>query len=451
MRHSYPQDLVDYLFQHWAESIHPRERGHGGHSSHGSHAEQPDPLPDPAVVEQLISTCYQSSMLHEEERPVRFRLIFREPDRFPPEQGPPTGLHRLVFKKPRPFTEYELQKLAPAVDFYRSLIGVRLDPEAGLQIWGVAHSGPRWIQAIQGGSKQFTPLPPALVLYTTRSGRISVCRGSTMLGMLAGGRVITPSLNIFDTSWLQDTFGLAREELWALHHEARALAEGPWAALEPDLVEKISQQVVKRILSIIRNSRHGGALVFLPPERVDRCVAENGILGIKYSFEEEEPRQRFRTLLLELLNTLAAAYGDPKHPDRVVGWKEYVGSKNAALSRLDEAIFEYAHLIAGLTAVDGAVILTSNFELIGFGAVILGALDKLEQVAYALDAEGTVTEQEPTDGSGTRHRAAYHLCHTLHDALAIVVSQDGNVRVAKWKNDMVTCWEVIPITFTGLQ
>src|SRR5215475_14051298 len=105
-----------------------------------------DSLPDMPVLETLLSVCYQASLLREEERPVRFRLILRAPDQFLVTDGPPTGLHRLVFTTPRPCTEHELRRLSPAVEFYRSLIGVRLDPEQGLQIWGIVHSGPRWLQ-----------------------------------------------------------------------------------------------------------------------------------------------------------------------------------------------------------------------------------------------------------------------------------------------------------------
>jgi hypothetical protein len=74
-------------------------------------------LPDRSVLEHLISTCYQASLMKEEERPVMFRLILRDHQLFPPDDGPPIGLHRLQFAKMRPFTEYELCHLAPAADF----------------------------------------------------------------------------------------------------------------------------------------------------------------------------------------------------------------------------------------------------------------------------------------------------------------------------------------------
>src|SRR5208283_1203109 len=105
----------------------------------------------------------------------------------------------------------------------------------------------------------------------------------------------------------------------------------------------------------------------------------------------------------------------------------------------DEAVFEYAHFIAGLTAVDGAVILSERQELIGFGGVILESLNKVSLVARSLDPEGDSTALEPLDGVGMRHRSVYHLCNELHDTVAMIISQDGNVDVVKWKNGIVTC------------
>ena len=84
-----------------------------------------DSLPDQNTLDDLISCCYQASLMREEDRPVRFRLILREPGCFDSKDGPPTGLHRLLFSEPQPFDEYKLQRLSPATDFYRSLIGVR--------------------------------------------------------------------------------------------------------------------------------------------------------------------------------------------------------------------------------------------------------------------------------------------------------------------------------------
>jgi hypothetical protein len=43
-----------------------------------------------------------------------------------------------------------------------------------------------------------------------------------------------------------------------------------------------------------------------------------------------------------------------------------------------------------------------------------------------------------------RHRAAYNLCNEMHDAIAMIISQDGDVNVARWNNGIVQCWNVLP-------
>jgi hypothetical protein len=440
MVHSYPQELTKVLIEKW-------DTDGGELLLSGTPGDVPsDQLPDVGVIEEIISTCYQASMLREEERPLRFRLMLREPEKFQPEAGPPDGLHRLIFREPRPFNEYELRKLVPAADFQRSLVGVSVNSEGTLQTWGVMHSGPRWIQAVRGGSLEFSPLPHSLVLYITGPGQIAVCKGSIMLAMLNGGKILTPSWNVFDARWLRERQADTHRELWDLHQASRSHANRPWALLERNFPNIIGQQVLKRIMSIVRSSHHGGTLISLAPHRASELCSENRYLTIKYPFREEEPRKRFRTLLVKLMDALAESYGEVNQPDRVVGWKEYVMSKNEMLSLLDEAVFEYAHFVAGLTAVDGAVVLSQRHELLGFGGMILGPLDKVRLVAQSLDSEGESTEMESVDGVGMRHRAVYHFCNELHDTLAIVISQDGNVRLVTWKNGIVTCWDVVPLT-----
>jgi hypothetical protein len=109
----------------------------------------------------------------------------------------------------------------------------------------------------------------------------------------------------------------------------------------------------------------------------------------------------------------------------------------------DAALFEAAHLVADLTHVDGAVVMTSGLDLLGFGGEIAGDLPEVPQVMRARDLAGEEREWVRTDRVGTRHRAAYRLCHVLRSALAIVVSQDGGLRFVRWHNDAVTYWDQV--------
>jgi hypothetical protein len=91
--------------------------------------------------------------------------------------------------------------------------------------------------------------------------------------------------------------------------------------------------------------------------------------------------------------------------------------------------------IAGLTAVDGATVITTDFELLAFGAKIArrrGA-DMVEQVMVTEPIEGgTPVLQHPTQLGGTRHLSAAQFVHDQRNAVALVASQDGRFTVFAW-------------------
>jgi hypothetical protein len=398
-------------------------------------------LPDLTVLEHLISVCYQASLLREEGRPVRFRVIFLASDRFPPDLGPPVGLHRLLFRDKPPFTERELRKLSPSVDFYGSLIGLWHDENNGLSIWGIVHSGPRWTQSLYGGGKEFQPLPDSLVINVTNPGRITVCNGSIEIATLNSGEIVSPSMAVFDSMWVRSVFVSFADEELALHREARKKAGKSWAAIDSEFIGTIKKQAFMRIIGRVRSNRHGGTLIFIPDELKEKFLSENPYIKLKYRFVDEEPCRRLRTLIVKMADALAEFYGSPENPEKEVGWAQYLTSKNQTLSRLDESVFEWAHLVAGLTQVDGAVVITQRLELIGFGAEISGKIERVDAVARALDPEGCEIREEQTDCVGTRHHSAYSLCNALHDIVAAVISQDGTAQLVKWNDGMVTVWE----------
>ena len=435
MAHSYPSELADFLLEKW-------RTGSGLVQEYCEGTEHLDALPERSVLTRILSVCYQASLLREEERPVRFRLILRPPDEFPAPGGPPHGLHRLVFDEPRPLTQDELRRLAPAVDFYRGLLGCHVGADGNPYLWGIVTSGPRWVQALHGGRQSFQRLPPDLVVRVTSPGRIAVCKGLLTIATLIGGRIVEPSLDIFDSRWLPSFFTDVRDELMELHRAAREQASTRWAVIDPGLVHAIALHAVRRIVGIVRNTHHGGTLLILPPQGADSLAGLDGHVFVKYPFASEEPRRRFRTILLALLNAVAAAQGPRDgEPARTVGWEQYASSSDGGMAQLDEALLELAHLIAGFAGADGAVVLDKRMELLGFGAEIGSDLPAVRSVARALDAEGTKKVVESVESVGQRHRSAYRLCNFAHEAVAIVVSQDGTVRFVKWFDGEVTYWD----------
>jgi hypothetical protein len=414
--HAYPAELAAFVCERW----HALKDGQ----------EPLCALPHPSTLEILLSTAYQATLLREEERPVVFRLIVSPPEAFPSEAGPPHGLHRLMLHTPRNFDEHELRRLAPAAKYHRALIAVgHAEDDAPFRIWGILQSGPRWLQNILGGRAIPSASMPEgkLVVHASAPGRLVVASGSTILGELHGGKLTGPSFDVFESKWLHDRFAEIRGELAELHAAERVEA---WGTLDHDFVRVLSQHMIKRVIATMRASHHGGTLVFLPPELAPPY------LSVKYGFLDEEPRRRFRTIILGIMRALAQA-----NPSEVVGWPRYLRDESPSLGPLDDAIFELAHTIAALADVDGAVVLTKRFEVLGFGAEIVGELPPVLMVRRALDIEGTRHATEPVEAYGTRHRAAYRLCAAIPGALAIVVSQDGNVRFVAWHDGAVTYWD----------
>ena len=420
--HAYPKDLAALVHKRWGD--------------------RPG-LPEPATLGRLLSACYQAGLMREEERPVTFRLMLTEPGSFPPEAGPPAGLHRLEFVAPRPFNEDELRRLSPAADFYRSLIGARVKEKGELEIWGLVHSGARWVRRTQGGRGFAPPLPSVLIIHVRSAGAVEVYRGDEPIADLEGGRLSVSSMDVFASRWLPEGFAAVRAELMELHQEARRRAGEPWAPLDEDLTRMIGQHTVRRVISVLKDSRHGGMVVFIPPELTEEFSGENRYVAFKHVFAGGKPRQRFRTTIVGIMNRLAQMHGKGEAPSypRAVGWKEYQKTNDERIAELDEAIFELAHLIAALASVDGAVVMSKRFELLGFGGEISGALPAVRTVLRTLDLEGKRTAEQSTDGVGTRHRSAYRLCNVLPEAVAVVVSQDGNVRFVKRTDGGVACWD----------
>jgi hypothetical protein len=96
---------------------------------------------------------------------------------------------------------------------------------------------------------------------------------------------------------------------------------------------------------------------------------------------------------------------------------------------------EAVDALAGLTAVDGATLMTYQFQLLAFGAKI-GRREGSPQVQEVRVAEPVEGDQpvvmHPTQLGGTRHQSAAQFVHDQHDALALVASQDGRFTIFAW-------------------
>lgn len=97
---------------------------------------------------------------------------------------------------------------------------------------------------------------------------------------------------------------------------------------------------------------------------------------------------------------------------------------------------EVEHM-AGLTAVDGATIISNEYELLAFGAKIGRAKGKepIEELSFVEPiAGGGPVIMHPAKVGGTRHLSAAQFVHDQKDAIALVASQDGHFTIYSWSS-----------------
>jgi hypothetical protein len=91
--------------------------------------------------------------------------------------------------------------------------------------------------------------------------------------------------------------------------------------------------------------------------------------------------------------------------------------------------------VAGLTAVDGATVITDQYEVLAFGAKIVRrrGSSQVTEVIVTEPIEGARAEVvEPAELGGTRHLSAAQFVRDQRDAAALIASQDGRFTVFAW-------------------
>ncbi|MDP9149020.1 MAG: hypothetical protein M3O36_03635 [Myxococcota bacterium] len=410
--HAYPPDLARYVEDHWPATTTLQ-------------------VP-PALLAEALAMAFQASLTAEEARPTRFRLLLTPADGLPESGAPNQGVLRLRFDRTRPLTADELRGVAPSAPFETALIGAQA-VEGKLRIWGIAHSGPAWLAPSAGGRSLVPNWSYAPICHVTGPGQLAVRCAGKLVGALERGLLVDAMMDVFDSQWLPALFEREREEVRA-EHAARQTGTSP-TQVEPSLVGRLGQQMLRRAIQLVRGARHGGMILIVDVE-TGGAAAETDGLRIKYRFDQDEASHRYRTLLFRILERVAAATSK-----ETVEWSDFALDSSPELERLEHAVFELSRLVANLTAIDGAVVLDKRLGLLGFGAEVSAELPAPLRVWRALDTEGLELEPDDIEKVGTRHRAAYRFVQDHPRGLALVVSRDGGVSFVAYRNQQVVVWE----------
>lgn len=406
--YAYPPDVAAALHQQWP-----------------THAL---PLPEPDMLTNFIAGGYQASLLREEDRPVQCHLLLR-PIAPPNHQlePPPEAVaayQLLAFSEPRAYSAQELRRLSPTTQRPGTLLSVGAEPTGELAIHGLVFANRPWDHVDTPHDTAL--LPPVLFMQVAGPGRLAFFCGSQPLLVLQQGQLGNYGGREFPTGWLD---GFAEPE-------SSATQPAPSDA-SLDLARQLGSYSLHRCLARVRGQGHGGMLLLVASADAPRLVDPAGLLRPKYGVQHNNFGVRYRTLLARLLNR-STALG-------ISNWADYRLAADGELQQLHTELEQFSDLLADLMAVDGALALDKQFGLLGFGVEIAAPAPAKPFVYRALDAEGTQLQPEAADSGGTRHRAAYRLCQAEAGCQAIVVSQDGGIRLVRQRAGQVLFWNQLAL------
>lgn len=291
----------------------------------------------------------------------------------PPEQVE----HPLLFAERMALKPLALARLAPAVERPSIHLGVwRYDGE--LYVWGTAHAIPSLCFVLE-------VIEPGLLVVkyrrTPESGKfvnVVVLKGSEVKVVAEEG------------SRLPDCPSLVASLLGLGTHPTT----------------KDATSVLVQLAVSMRTHGRGGTLLVVPQD-------------------SDTWRE---SILRPVLYAVSPPYAELAHLMR----REASAQRG---SQWQDALRQAIELIAGLTAVDGAAIMTNQYELLAFGSKI-GTRNHSEQVEQVITTQPVVGIEplivNPLQLGGTRHLSAAQFVQDQHDAIALVASQDGRFTVFAW-------------------
>jgi hypothetical protein len=203
---------------------------------------------------------------------------------------------------------------------------------------------------------------------------------------------------------------------------ARETSDFEWAAL---------LNIVLSVVSGLESHGHGGTLLVTAP-------GAERTLPVRMKFDVDERNSMLPDRFVAFVNArhaltdarLAQKQGssDPALAADISHWQD------ATLIAEDD-LATAANLAARLSAVDGALIISSDLRVLGFGAEIV--LDASRPVtAYEVTGHSQRGAEWPavdSESFGMRHRSALRCVAVADETAAFVVSQDGMVSFF-WKH-----------------
>jgi hypothetical protein len=349
-----------------------------------SHGQAPSPelgerlLPSVEQLARLLEAAFWASLRNEEGRGVTLSLAF---------MGPSDGGHSFRFAVPLALVADRLAKISPAVERPGIHLGVAEGALGGLEVWGYTRRVPLSAIVLEAAG-------PGLIVVKHRR---NAGRGKfANVALLAGDEARFIREKGETTIELADVF----EEL---------LAERRLAGEQGEIVAEI----LARLALSMRAHKRGGTLL-LVPTATDSWLDS---LAAPLAYRAAPRYAELHAAVFDEVFDEVTRDGEPRRARKITRVVDVVG---------------------GLTAVDGATVVTDRLEVVGFGAKIRrrGGATPVSSVLLSEPVEDGYPSAAPIWAlGGTRHQSAAQFVQDQPETLALVSSQEGRFTTFAWSDE----------------
>lgn len=417
-RTHFPRDLAKVTMEYW--------------SSYVWGISIPE-LPELQLLLTILETAYAASMEREEGRSLQFNVCCIPEHRIK-DVSPEDGIF-LPFAKERKLAPQEIRRLAPACPSRSSAIWVTWNTME-CKLAGMVSINPAWVDSRLARDNRVASLPPSLFVRVQGPGHIQVYQGSIFLAELKGGIITLASGdNALDHLGISE---IADEGIKALGRKIYIPEyESPqeWSSFE----WITWHNTLLGIVNTIQILGHGGALLVL--RRTPRIPSVRSALRIKYPIKNSQ--SNFLCKSYKAYLDARNRYCDFVSESSFKGYQiipttqmEYHTLENQ-LETASNDFHRGCRTIGAFAGVDGAIVLTNRFELLGFGAEITTSAKglKVHQV-QKMPIQNKLKELD-VEQFGMRHRSVMKFCAKVPNSFAYVVSQDGDISLVWTTNGQV--------------
>lgn len=389
--------------------------------------------PEPPVLglAGVLEIAYSASMEVDEGRSLKFGLLLMDI-----EEARSDNYTLLEFDDRRRLSVAEIKRLSSATGLSSTFIGIDFK-DGHSAIWGVVDVGHQWRLMQDAERSGGASLPLSLVILSRAPGTISLKFSDSLIQSVERGQAAHPASNVLK-------FGPVFEFFRPAILSFLATAHPNWAGGDSDRFFFYSYggeylRFVARTLRYTEAFGHGGTVLVIREDDVEKS---RNLLSYKYSVTDCDiwgdllRYSRNRWDEIESFKKVTTATGATA--EEFSHWNK----ARVQGEKIERQLIDNSRFLSRLTQVDGALVLTDKFRVLGFGAIILpeGKGDQKFRLCYDEVGKDSLTMDYGV--YGTRHRSAIEFCKSI-DSVAFIISQDGAVKAVRKTSDEMYVWPSI--------